>query len=286
MMSPTLRAGRLLVATVMLVALTLSICVIPLGAQSVSAADAPEPDELTVLSFNIRSARGDGLVPSYEERHLRALAEMIGALAPDVVLLQELDRGVARSERVDQFAYLEEATGMDGRFARTVNYQGGRFGLAVLTVHEIVAYEHVVLPQLGGKEPRALQQLRIRLPSGREMDLFNTHIDPRLVSRDRQIRLVLRHTERLLAGPALLAGDFNATPSSGIMETMRTEWRDAAAHGGGDTPPATYPTRAPMLRIDYVFVRGSGLELVGIAYPDPRGISDHLPILVRLRLAH
>ncbi len=235
---------------------------------------------LTLLSFNVRSARGDVEdTPRYDDANLDQLVALIEELRPDAVLLQEVDRGVARSRRVDQFEVVRSASGMQGAFARTVDYQGGRFGIAVLTRHEIVATNRVRLPRLGGKEPRALQHLRIRLEGGAEIDLFNTHVDPRPVSRDRQIDLILGHTSRLARGPAILAGDFNAAPGSTPLAGVAATWNDAAVRAGSPAP--TYPARDPAVRVDYVFYRGEGLELHSFTTLDARGISDHRPLLAR-----
>ncbi|MFW5742209.1 MAG: endonuclease/exonuclease/phosphatase family protein [Spirochaetota bacterium] len=244
-----------------------------------AVADEPSA-ELTVLSFNVRSARGEiGGEPRYDEANMAALLTLIEELRPGVVLLQELDRGVARTERVDQFESLRAATGMEGEFAGTTDYQGGRFGIAVLTRHEIVDTSHERLPRLGGKEPRALQHLKIRLENGWEVDLFNTHIDPRPVSRDRQIELVHEHTTRLASNAAVLAGDFNATPGSSAITRLTDAWTDAAAHAAAAAP--TYPARTPSVRVDYVFFRRERLELRSFATLEARGISDHRPLFAR-----
>lgn len=241
-------------------------------------ASASVASELAVLSFNIRSARGTGLNPEFDAAHLSSLTKMITELAPDVLFLQEIDRGVARTDRTDQFEYIELRTGLTGRFAHAVDYQGGRFGIAVFTRHPIVSYREISLPQWGGKEPRVLQHLRIRA-SGREFDLFNTHIDPRLASRDRQIRLVLERT--VGEGPAVLAGDFNVPASNAVIGEMRGKWRDAGAEAENARSP-TYPARAPVVRIDFMFFRD--LELLEFDTFDSRGISDHRALFAKFAL--
>lgn len=238
-------------------------------------AEAASADDLTVMTFNIRSARGDGVRPAYARGHLNAIIDRIEHYEPQVVLLQEVDRGVERTGGIDQFAVLSEGTGMEGRFAHSVDYQGGRFGSAVLTSLPIVAYEHIVLPRWGGKEQRALQRVRVRLGHGGEVDVYNTHIDPRTVSRDRQIRRVL--VRGAGAGPAILGGDFNVGPTAPVMSEVRSEWRDA----GGDP---TFPARAPAIRIDYLFYRG-GIRLVELHTGDHGGASDHLPVIGRFSVA-
>lgn len=238
--------------------------------------------EFTVLSFNVRSARGDGEQPEYRAEHLDELVRMINEIAPDAVLLQEIDRGVERSNRIDQFAFIVEQTGMTGRFAHTVDYQGGRFGIAVLTRHEIIAYNRVLLPRLGGKEPRALQHLRVRVGDGSELDLFNTHIDPHPVSGSRQISIVLEETAALAIGPAVLGGDFNAPPQAGSIRRITDSWQDAAI--GGTSAP-TFPAHSPRIRVDYLFLTGEAISLREFRSPDHRGISDHTPLLAHFELS-
>lgn len=251
-----------------------ALCALPL----VAAAAA----ELTVLSFNVRSARGDAERPEYRDDHLEALVAMIHELAPDVVMLQEVDRGVERSNRVDQFTFIVERTGLAGRFAHTVDYQGGSFGIALLTRHEQTGYDEVRLARLGGKEPRALQHMRIRLPDSNEVDLFNTHIDPRLISRDQQIEIVLEETTALRGERAVLGGDFNATPRADSIREILSSWDDAAANGEA---LATFPARAPRVRVDYLFFAGESISPREFRSPDPRGISDHTPLLARFDIS-
>lgn len=231
-------------------------------------------EELTVMTFNIRSARGDGVRPEYARRHLDSIVKTIVDHEPDVVLLQELDRGVERTGRVDQFAELVDGTGMLGRFAHAVDYQGGEFGPAVLTSLPIVSYEHIVIPRWGGKEERALQRFRVRLPNGAEVDVYNTHIDPRAASRDRQIRRVLELTDG--AGPAILGGDFNVLPAAAVISDVRARWIDGVV--GAEHP--TFPARAPAIRIDYLFYRGN-VESLGVRTLDHGGASDHRALIGR-----
>lgn len=248
-----------------------------------SYAQVDAAGDLTVLSFNVRSARGDQLQPRYEARNLEALVELIGDVSPDAILLQELDRGVRRTERVDQFDYLLERTGLAGRFAHTVDYQGGRFGLAVLTSHELSLYEEVHLPQWGGKEPRKLQRMRITLSNGQVVDLMNTHIDPERISRGRHIQRVAEESARRATGPSVLGGDFNIRPTASVLNHIRARFRDAAGDGAG-AEHNTFPARSPLFRVDYLFYRN--LELESFTTLDARGISDHRPVIATFSLGY
>ena len=57
---------------------------------------------------------------------------MVRETGADLRLLQEVDRGTERSGRVDQAAELARLTGMQGVFGKTLDFQGGGYGLALL----------------------------------------------------------------------------------------------------------------------------------------------------------
>lgn len=54
-------------------------------------------------------------------------------LQPDLVALQEVDQKTGRSSGIDQAAELGHLTGMHWVFGKAMDYQGGGYGLAVLS---------------------------------------------------------------------------------------------------------------------------------------------------------
>ena len=97
--------------------------------------------EFRILSYNIRAGRGVDLSPALERQ-----AAAIRALAPDVAALQEVDRVTERSGRVDQAAVLADRTGMHAVFARAIGFEGGDYGIAVLSREAPRATRTVPLP--------------------------------------------------------------------------------------------------------------------------------------------
>ena len=70
--------------------------------------------ELRVLSYNIHHGRGtDGAID------LPRIARVIAATRPDLVALQEVDRGTGRANGVDQADALGELTGLAAEALRT-----------------------------------------------------------------------------------------------------------------------------------------------------------------------
>ena len=90
----------------------------------------------TLASFNICSAHfREG---HYTEENLNRLAEQITQSGADVVCLQEVDRGAARSDRVDMPAYLSEHTELKHHyFIKIRDFQGGEYGTAILSRYPI-----------------------------------------------------------------------------------------------------------------------------------------------------
>ena len=273
--------ARLRGASALLVAL--------LAAASACAGRRPgEPSRaVRVLVYNIHAGRDAAGVDN-----LARVAELVRELDADIVLLQEVDRRTERSGRVDQPAELARLTGYGAAFGRTLDYQGGEYGIAVLSRWPIVRDTLVHLPveppqaRAGGSyEPRGAQRVTVAAPGG-AIAVVNTHLD---ASRDdgwrrQEIRTVLAIADSLRASglPTLVGGDFNSTPESAVHAAaigagLRDAWRQC---GRGDS--LTYPASTPVKRIDYLYLGGAAT--CDEATVPPSQASDHRALFVRVRL--
>lgn len=288
------RARANVLAAVVAVAAASWGCAGPAGAGSPPASNIPpaagrihsSPGRTTpirVVTYNIhagKDARG--------MRNLEAVAALLDTLAADVVLLQEVDRGTERSGREDQLAVLERLAGMKGAFGRSLDYQGGAYGIAVLSRWPIERSAVVPLtvepPQEragGSYEARVALHVVVRAPDG-PLHVLNTHLDPAGTATYRRQELVglMAHAARAVPGDAALVvgGDLNTRPPTDEIAALGLALTDAWARcgtGGGETFPATAPDR----RIDYIFVRGAECTEARVW---PTLASDHLPLLVVL----
>ena len=168
---------------------------------------AAQAERLRVLTYNIHHGEGSDGKFDYER-----LAGKIDELRPDVALLQEVDRGTKRAGGVDQAARLAELTGMESVFGRAMPYEGGEYGLAILSRFPIERFETYPLPFDFGQEPRSLLRARIVPDNGLPVfDCWATHLchqsEDSRVRQAKQIRWVTREFDN---APAVLAGDFNA----------------------------------------------------------------------------
>lgn len=231
---------------------------------------------LRILTYNIHAGRD-----AAGKDNLARVAAVIGSTKADVVLLQEVDRNTERSGKVDQLAALMRLTGMHGEFGKSLDYQGGDYGIAVLSRWPVTSHEIVPLrvepPQVragGSLEPRIALIVTIAAPHG-ALRIANTHLD---ASREDQWRMqeipqVLRAADDSIAG-----GDFNSTPDSAVhAEVVRAGLRDSWTECGSGNS-LTYPAAPPQKRIDYVFLsRGSRCTSARVIDTDA---SDHRPVLV------
>jgi len=257
---------------------------IVLAASCVRPRSASAPDEIRVLVYNVHAGKDAAGVDN-----LARVADLVREVRADILLLQEIDRRTRRSGHVDQPSVLATRTGFAVAFGKTLDYDGGEYGIAALSRWPITREALTRLPvdppqrRSGGSyEPRGAQQVLIRAPAG-DVTVVNTHLDP---SRDdhyrrQEIRTVLAIAREARA-PLLVGGDFNSTPDSEVQaEVRRGGLRDAWLEcGRGDG--FTYPADAPTKRIDYLYLTGT--TTCTSASVLETTASDHRPLLVTVRL--
>jgi len=233
-----------------------------------------EPTRLRVLAYNVKHGLGlDGTID------LERIADVIRAQQPDVVTLQEIDRGCARSGGVDQARVLGELCGMQHVFGEFMPYDGGHYGMALLSRYPIASWSNHVLPP--GTEPRSALEARIGLPhSGPEVIVTGIHLYRTEEERLAQARTLVEHYRGETA-PVILAGDFNSLRGSSVMNLLEESWSNPVKQGDPNTFPADHPER----EIDFMLVRPTGAVTVRRMQVVPESLaSDHRPILVEIEL--
>lgn len=91
-------------------------------------ASVQSAEDLRVVSYNIKHGRGNDNVVDLERT-----AGVIRAHRPDIVGLQEVDDRAERSGKVPQAEWLGKSLGLHYAFGRFMDYQGGAYGMAILT---------------------------------------------------------------------------------------------------------------------------------------------------------
>ena len=257
--------------------------------------------QLTLMTYNIK-------VGSWTDRGLEAVAEVIEATAPDIVALQEVDRDMPRTGRVDQAAWLGQRLGYHAVFGpatggATFRESTGQYGIAMLSRGPIVEHERRLLyhqplpveqrPPRYHIEQRAILGCAVDL-HGIIVDTFCTHFDLTQDQRLHQAQEVADFCTSWHPGrPAVLMGDFNALPDDPEIATIRAVLTDVFQERGvtGDER-LTFPSGPLGSRadngwaggIDYVFLSShfQPLEIEVIRETSPA--SDHAPVIARVVL--
>ena len=244
----------------------------------VERAAAQEPARpLRVMSYNIHHGAGtDGKVD------LERIAKVITDANVELVALQEVDVGTARTQQVDQAAELARLTGMHVRFGKAMDYQGGAYGQAILSKRPIEQFEVIRLPSPPDREPRIAVAATLAAADGLPQVRFvgahldHAHHEVRL-EQARELHRVLSENAQL---PTILVGDLNARPDNPTMQFLLEHWRDTS---GEDA--MTFPAPNPDRKIDYIlFPKSQAWEVNSGHVVDEPVASDHRPVVAELRL--
>jgi endonuclease/exonuclease/phosphatase family metal-dependent hydrolase len=248
---------------------------------------AKQTDTLRVMTYNVHSCIGmDGKLDA------RRIARIIARDMPDVVALQELDVGRARSDGMDQAQLIARYLAMEFHFHATIHLEDERYGDAILTrlPHRLVRAGP--LPGLASKphlESRGAIWVAVDL-HGKEVQIINTHLG--LYRRERMAQVDALLSSDWLGNedcrePLILCGDFNARPSSAACRRLSHRLRDVQTEAQHHRPKSTFSGRFPTLRIDHIFV-SPGIEVSSIDVCSSelaRVASDHLPLVAELRIS-
>jgi endonuclease/exonuclease/phosphatase family metal-dependent hydrolase len=239
--------------------------------------DGAEPLRLRVLSYNIHHGRGTD-----DKVDLERIAGVIRSCEPDLVALQEVDKGVERTKGIDEPGELARLTKMNVVFGNNIVYQGGDYGNAVLSKFSIAAHKNHKLPVFYKNEQRGVMEVDVTLPDGRGTLVFMaTHLDYRGDSPERiPSAALINELIGKRAEPAILAGDLNDRPDSKTLAEFAKTWKRA---NEGSLP--TFPVDKPTRQIDHILVRpAERWSVIEMKVLEEAVASDHRGILAVLEL--
>lgn len=246
---------------------------------------AGQPAAVRVMTYNIHAGKDTRL-----EDNLERVAAVIDSADADIVLLQEVDRRTTRAKGADHFAILRSLTRMYGVFGKSLDFQGGEYGIAILSKWPLDSVSALPLnvdaPQEATRayEPRSALHVRVITSAG-PLDVINTHLDHGAPGTYRRQELIaaLAHMKQNVAPGAsvVFGGDLNARPTTNdilAVSFVMTDAFGACGAGAGET----FPAHAPDRRIDYIFLQRARCMSARVLETQ---VSDHRPMLAIIEIA-
>jgi endonuclease/exonuclease/phosphatase family metal-dependent hydrolase len=247
-------------------------------AERLRASSSTGKKTLRVMTYNIHVGVGMD-----KKLDLQRISEVINAEHPDLVGLQEVDRGVKRTEGKDEIAELAKLTAMNYAFAHNLDYQGGQYGVAILSRFPIKEIDHRKYENRREAERRGMIRVEIEF-AGRTINFVTTHLDYQFEDgRVFETEQMLKFLEGV-RGPLIVVGDFNDEPGGDAYKLMLTGFEDAWIIAKIKEPGLTYPADKPVKRIDYVFTGSSDNLAVKRLKVISTLASDHLPVVADIQI--
>lgn len=226
-------------------------------------------DTLKILSYNVRNCKGLDNITDYKR-----VGDIISRINADFVALQELDSATDRSNKVVVLDELAKYTGLYSTYRSSISYQGGKYGIGMLTKEKPIGTEAVPLP--GSEEPRSLLIV--------EMDKYViccSHFSLTQADRIASVAIIANAVKKY-AKPVFLAGDLNAEISSAEMTNMVKDWQII-----NNPSQPTIPANAPRKCIDFVLMKKTTnykVDVIKSVVENEPVASDHLPVWVTVRI--
>lgn len=227
------------------------------------------PHQLRIMTYNVRGGMGIEGVRNYDHA-----ADVIRQCQPDICALQELDSMTARNGQTDALQEYARRCGMYGTFARAIEYDGGAYGIGLLSREKPDTIKRIPLP--GREERRVL--LVAEFP---DYVFLATHLSLTEADQLTSIRMIDSVAGLYPHKAVYLAGDMNFTPDSEPCRHLCQTFVPL-----NDTTQCSWPADNPRDAIDYIWGHvGAGhkyrvLEREVVHAPSQ---SDHRPVFCRVR---
>ena len=223
-----------------------------------------EDNTLRMMSYNIRNGIGTDTIAD-----LQRTAEAIIKQAPDILAVQEVDSVTGRSNQKYVLDELAKMTLMHPIYAPAINYDGGKYGIGILSKERPVSYKYYPLP--GREEKRTLLVVEYE-----NYVYCCTHLS--LTPEDQVLSLpIINQVAASIKKPLFIAGDMNSHPDSDFIKGLKENFRIISR-----TKDFTYPADKPAETIDYIAVHKKDSSVVTPVFSqviDEPLASDHRPIV-------
>lgn len=229
-----------------------------------SAQKLPLKKSIRIMSYNVRN--GVGLD---NRTDLERIGQIIKHSNADVVAIQEVDSATKRSKNKYVLREIANEALMYPTFAGAIPYDGGKYGVGVLSKEKPISSKQIALP--GHEEKRTLL-----ITEFKDFILACTHLS--LTEADRRASLAIIAAEASKANkPFFLAGDWNATENSEILKEIKKDFKIVS-----NPKQHTFPADKPDSCLDYIAVykpQADAVVRTSASVREEKEASDHRPVI-------
>ena len=243
--------------------LLLSIC----GTKSSSH----ETKVYKIASYNVRNAKGMDNVTDFDR-----VSKVITDMDAETIAIQELDSATVRSNGKVVLDELTVRTGMHASFNGSIEFQGGKYGIGILSKEKPLRTEAVELP--GREEKRSLLLVELE-----DYVVGCTHLSLNEEDRQSSMEIIQNHTAKYTSKPVFLVGDLNASPDSEEIAYLSENWIML-----NDPNEPTFPSDTPNVTIDYLLLKKNdnfSHSVITAEVVDEPMASDHRPLMVEVEIS-
>lgn len=232
---------------------------------------------LRIMSYNIHHGNPPSKPGVID---LDAISKVIRDSKADIVLLQEVERDVNRSGKVDQAKVLGEKVGLHYHFFKAIDHDGGDYGIAMLSRYKFEDIKLVPLPQKITAENRVLGYATIKIGK-QKVIIANTHLDATNVHDNRivQIERILKEFEKASL-PVIVGGDLNSVAGTEVIDLLDKQFKRTCT---GDCP-GTIPEVNPKRTIDFIATKSLKWQVLKHEVIDESYASDHRPVMATFNI--
>lgn len=220
----------------------------------------------TLMSFNVRNCSGMD-----NRRDIGRTASAILRFNPDVVAVQEVDSLTGRSGMRYILGQLADSVGMTATFAPAIDYDGGRYGIGILSKEKPLRVNRRALP--GREEERTMV-----IAEFDSYILACVHLSLTPEDAVASMPVIIEEASRATK-PFIIAGDMNSHPDSEFIRLLKEDFVILS-----DSATPTYPASVPEEVLDYVAIYSKGASLpvsaVRAFVAEEPEASDHRPVVV------
>lgn len=231
-----------------------------------TVSQSEDATRLKVMTYNVKNCESG--------KNIEGIAADIQKEAPDVVCVQELDQNADRSGGKDVLKLLAEQVHMNYRFYPAMKFQGGYYGIGILSVYPLEECRITPLKTRAKDEARVLAQAVITV-NGKKLNLFNTHLSYE-DAQSRFAQLTFLQEQLSVQQPFVLMGDFN-------VESMEeySRFKEVQLINRSETAYESYLGEGFRCLDNIIVSQGVAVLFQKMGHTT---VSDHRPLVAELEL--